>query len=84
MVSLVSRCADYQSAQHARLRVEWKTGAEAHDWESVAKKDNLNSIQTEMKKLTLTVHDIHLELQQIRRKEEQMRDINGKGCIFEK
>jgi hypothetical protein len=43
----------------------------------VAKRDNLNIIQTELLKLEDAVHDIHVELQQIRRKEERMRDING-------
>ena len=43
----------------------------------VAKKDNLNAIQTELMKLEQSVHDIHVELQYIRRKEEQMRNING-------
>ena len=34
-------------------------------------------MQTEMCKLESVVHTIHLELQNIRRKEERMRDVNG-------
>lgn len=68
--------ADYATAQTTRLRLNWRSGSEAHDWEEVAKKDNLNAIQTEMLKLEQTVHDIHLELQSIRRQEERMRDLN--------
>ncbi len=45
----------------------------------VAQKDKLDSIHTELRRLEQVVHDIHLELQYIRRKEEQMRDINGEG-----
>lgn len=37
--------ADYHTAQNTRIRLKWSTGAEAHDWEAVAKKDNLNIIQ---------------------------------------
>ena len=37
--------ADYHTAQATRIRMKWSTGAEAHDWEAVAKKDNLNVIQ---------------------------------------
>ena len=35
----------------------------------VAKKDNLNAIQIELRKLEQSMHDIHVELQLIRRKE---------------
>lgn len=35
--------------------------------------ENLNAVQTELLKLEQTVHDIHLELQYIRRKEERVR-----------
>ena len=45
----------------------------------VAQKDKLDSIHTELRRLEQVVHDIHLELQYIRRKEEQMRDVNGEG-----
>ncbi|KFM26437.1 Transmembrane protein Tmp21 [Auxenochlorella protothecoides] len=68
--------SDFQTAQNTRIRVEWKSGASAHDWEQVAKKDNLNFLQTELLSLEQSVHDIHIELQRIRRKEEEMRDIN--------
>jgi hypothetical protein len=36
---------DYHTAQGTRIKMKWATGAEAHDWEAVAKKDNLNAIQ---------------------------------------
>lgn len=35
------------------------------------------STQTEMMRLEQVVQTIHLELQNIRRKEERMRDVNG-------
>lgn len=60
-----------------RIQLNWRTGAAAHDWELVARKDNLNFIQTELLKLEQSVHDIQLELQNIRRREERMRDVNG-------
>ena len=37
--------ADYHTAQGTRIRMKWQTGAQAHDWQAVAKKDNLNAIQ---------------------------------------
>ncbi|KAI3430855.1 hypothetical protein D9Q98_009264 [Chlorella vulgaris] len=67
---------DYHTAQGTRIKMKWSTGVEAHDWQAVAKKDNLNVIQVEMRRLEQVVQTIHLELQNIRRKEERMRDIN--------
>ncbi len=37
--------ADYHTAQSTRIRMRWTTGADAQNWEAVAKKDNLNVIQ---------------------------------------
>lgn len=69
--------ADYHAAQTARISLSWKEGVEATDWQQVAKRDHLDVIQTELLRLEESVHTIHLELQHIRRKEEEMRDING-------
>ncbi|KAL4451435.1 hypothetical protein ABPG77_009507 [Micractinium sp. CCAP 211/92] len=67
---------DYHTAQSTRIRMRWTTGADAQNWEAVAKKDNLNVIQTELRRLEHVVQTIHIELQNIRRKEEKMRDVN--------
>ena len=48
-------CADYHTAQNTRIRMKFNTGAEAHDWEAVAKKDNLNVIQVGVESLQLFV-----------------------------
>jgi len=58
--------------------LKWREGVEATSFETLAKKDNLDSVHTELLRLEDSVHTIHLELQNIRRKEERMRDINGK------
>ena len=68
---------DYHTSQSTRISLTWKEGVEATDWEQVAKRDNLDVVQTELLRLEEAVHTIHLELQQIRRKEEEMRDVNG-------
>ncbi len=47
------------------------------DWGAVAKKDNMNVLATELQKLEETVKQIHQEMQYLRRREEEMRDING-------
>lgn len=67
-------------ASATRISFKWSEGVEAKDWGGVAKKENLDSVHTELLRLEDAVHSIHLELQHIRRKEEQMRDINGTFC----
>ena len=42
----------------------------------------MDSVHTELLRLEAAVHVIHMELQQVRRKEEQMRDVNGKNEIM--
>jgi len=73
-------CSDYHTAQSTRITLKWEEGVDATDWEMVAKRDNLDTVHTELLRLEDSVHDIHLELQHIRRKEEQMRDINGENA----
>jgi hypothetical protein len=71
---------DFHAAQSTRVALDWREGVDATDWEAVAKKDNLDAIQTELLRLEAAVHTIHLELQHVRRKEEEMRDVNGALC----
>jgi emp24/gp25L/p24 family/GOLD len=74
--------AGYQIAQNTRIFLKWREGVEATNFETLAKKDNLDSVHTELLRLEDSVHNIHLELQNIRRKEEQMRDVNGERNVL--
>ena len=62
--------------QHTRIRVDWKLGVAAADWESIAKKENLNAMATELRRLEETVREIHEEMIAMRRREEEMREIS--------
>lgn len=78
LASKINFQTGYQVAQSTRIALKWREGVEATSFETLAKKDNLDSVHTELLRLEDSVHNIHLELQNIRRKEEQMRDVNGK------
>lgn len=72
---------DYSTAQQTRIWVDWKTGVHARDWDALAKKENLNAMAAELNKLEETVKDILQEMAYLRRREEEMRNINGaRGC----
>lgn len=68
---------DYTTAQQTRIWVDWKTGVHARDWDALAKKENLNAMAAELNKLEETVKDILQEMAYLRRREEEMRNING-------
>ena len=52
------------------------------DWDAIAKKDNLNEMSTELRRLEAMVKEIHDEMLFLRTREEEMRDLNG-GCTPE-
>lgn len=47
------------------------------DWDAIAKKDNLNDMSTELRRLEAMVKEIHQEMLHLRSREEEMRNING-------
>lgn len=68
--------ADATTAQNTLIRLEWKTGAAATDWDVVAKKDHLSLMQTEALRLEALIKQIHEEMMTLRTLEEKMRDLN--------
>eukprot|EP01024_Parvocaulis_polyphysoides_P041829 TRINITY_DN3837_c0_g3_i2.p1 TRINITY_DN3837_c0_g3~~TRINITY_DN3837_c0_g3_i2.p1 ORF type:complete len:237 (-),score=29.64 TRINITY_DN3837_c0_g3_i2:196-828(-) len=63
-------------AQNTRIRLDWKTGVAAKDWDTIAKKENLNAMATELRKLEEIVKEIHNEMLELRKREEEMRTMN--------
>ena len=105
---------DVNTAQRAKIRLDWKTGvaatvriepliarlhdashclvgcaaqsctefggkccSAAQDWDAIAKKDNLNEMSMELRRLEAMVKEIHEEMLFLRTREEEMRDLNG-------
>ena len=69
--------ADATLAKDTKIKLDWKTGIEATNWDDVAKKENLDLMATELRKLEDTVKEIHNEMKYLRKREEQMRNLNG-------
>lgn len=68
--------ADVTTAQNSKIRLDWKTGAAATDWDAVAKKDHLSLMQTEILRLEALITEIHDEMVSMRNREEEMRNLN--------
>lgn len=68
---------DAATASQTKVKLDWNTGLGATDWEEVAKKENLDVMATELRKLEQMVKDIHQEMLFLKKTEEEMRNLNG-------
>uniref|UniRef100_A0A1J3GR32 Transmembrane emp24 domain-containing protein p24delta3 n=2 Tax=Noccaea caerulescens TaxID=107243 RepID=A0A1J3GR32_NOCCA len=64
--------------KNVSINVDWKTGIAAKDWVSIAKKENIEGVELEIKKLEGAVEAIHENLLYLRHKEAEMRTVNEK------
>ena len=51
-------------------------GAVAADWDGIAKREHLDRVGIEMKKLQELTREIHEEMLPMRKRESEMRDLN--------
>ncbi|KAJ6421616.1 hypothetical protein OIU84_028899 [Salix udensis] len=58
------------------IEFEWKTGVAAKDWSKIAKKEKVEVMEIELKKLLDTVTSIHEEMFHLRVREEEMQQLN--------
>ncbi|KAK9713868.1 hypothetical protein RND81_06G056200 [Saponaria officinalis] len=64
--------------QSATLNIDWKIGIAAKDWDSVAKKENIEGVELEMRKLEGVVESIHENLLYLKTREAEMREVSEK------
>ncbi|CAN0880972.1 Transmembrane emp24 domain-containing protein p24delta3 [Linum grandiflorum] len=60
------------------VNLDWKTGIAAKDWETVAKKEKIEGVKVELKKLEGAVEAIHENLLYLKTRESEMRIVNEK------
>ncbi|MCE2056059.1 hypothetical protein HAX54_043977 [Datura stramonium] len=58
------------------VSLEWKTGIAAKDWESVARKEKIEGIELELRKLEGAVEAIHENLIYLKSREAEMRSVS--------
>ncbi|XWS55228.1 hypothetical protein CRYUN_Cryun10bG0157000 [Craigia yunnanensis] len=68
------------------VSIDWKTGIAAKDWESVARKEKIEGVELELKKLEGAVEAIHENLLYLKSREAEMRTVsettNGRVAWF--
>lgn len=60
------------------VNLDWKTGIAAKDWESVARKEKIEGVELELRKLEGAVEAIHENLLYLKGREAEMRDVSEK------
>nr|GMD04966.1 transmembrane emp24 domain-containing protein p24delta3-like [Ipomoea batatas] len=58
------------------VNLDWKTGIAAKDWESVARKEKIEGIELELRKLEGAVEAIHENLLYLKTREAEMRTVS--------
>ncbi len=61
-----------------KVGLDIRTGVDAKDYSEIATKENLSKMELEMRKIEDGVSDILKDLKYLRRREEKMRNTNGK------
>ncbi|KAK6115574.1 hypothetical protein DH2020_007843 [Rehmannia glutinosa] len=67
---------DHQAGRSVSVGIEWKTGIATKDWDSIAKKEKIEGLDLELRKLEDSVEAIHQNLISMMTREMQMRDVN--------
>ncbi|CAK7322957.1 unnamed protein product [Dovyalis caffra] len=68
--------ADHNPETTLAIEFDWKTGVAAKDWSKIAKKERVDVMELELKKLLDTVKSIHEEMNYLRGREEEMQHLN--------
>ncbi|XP_047173391.1 transmembrane emp24 domain-containing protein p24delta5-like [Vigna umbellata] len=58
------------------LDLDWKTGIEAKDWDSVAKREKIQGVELELRRLEGSVESIHENLMHLRGREAELRNLS--------
>ncbi|KAI8532162.1 hypothetical protein RHMOL_Rhmol11G0192200 [Rhododendron molle] len=66
----------YQGSGDVSVNLDWKTGIAAKDWDSVARKEKIDGVELELKKLEGAVEAIHENLLYLKSREAEMRTVS--------
>ncbi|KAG6417382.1 hypothetical protein SASPL_119536 [Salvia splendens] len=67
---------NYSGTGGLSINMEWKTGIAAKDWESVARKEKIEGVELELRKLEEAVETVHENLLYLKTREAEMRTTN--------
>eukprot|EP00241_Pyramimonas_parkeae_P011533 CAMPEP_0114254764 /NCGR_PEP_ID=MMETSP0058-20121206/17178_1 /TAXON_ID=36894 /ORGANISM="Pyramimonas parkeae, CCMP726" /LENGTH=205 /DNA_ID=CAMNT_0001369055 /DNA_START=51 /DNA_END=668 /DNA_ORIENTATION=+ len=59
-----------------KVKLDWKTGVAATDWDNIAKREKVDAMAMSLRELEAEIKEIHEGMLYLRMREEQMRDLN--------
>ncbi|KAG2450333.1 hypothetical protein HYH02_004838 [Chlamydomonas schloesseri] len=68
--------SDIQIAYQTKLKVDWRTGVAATDWNAIAKKEHLDALTVELRKLEDNIREVYSEMLMLQQREQEMRNIS--------
>lgn len=73
---------DPATAEVTKLRLDWKTGVAATDWSAVAKKEHLDELTMQLRRLEDGIREVYSDMLLLQQREQEMRDVSGalRGC----
>ncbi|XP_059630770.1 transmembrane emp24 domain-containing protein p24delta3-like [Cornus florida] len=69
---------NHQGGKGVTVSLDWRIGITAKDWESVAKKEKIEGVALELRKLEGAVQAIHENLNYLKNREAEMREVSEK------
>lgn len=66
----------YQEAINTKVKMDWKTGVSATDWGAIAKKEHLDALTVELRRLEDSIRNVYSEMLLLQQREQEMRDIS--------
>ncbi|KAJ4842130.1 hypothetical protein Tsubulata_048394 [Turnera subulata] len=66
----------HQGSGDVSVNIDWKTGIQAKDWDSVARKEKIEGVELELRKLEGAVEAIHENLLYLKNREADMRTVS--------
>ncbi|KAK1315073.1 Transmembrane emp24 domain-containing protein p24delta3 [Acorus calamus] len=66
----------HHQGRGASVNLDWRIGIAARDWESVAKKEKIEGVELELRKLEGAVEAIHENLLYLKAREAEMRTVS--------
>eukprot|EP00268_Persea_americana_P050862 TRINITY_DN5574_c0_g1_i1.p1 TRINITY_DN5574_c0_g1~~TRINITY_DN5574_c0_g1_i1.p1 ORF type:complete len:214 (-),score=37.55 TRINITY_DN5574_c0_g1_i1:369-1010(-) len=60
----------------ASVNIDWRMGIAAKDWDSVAKKEKIEGVELELRKLEGAIEAIHENLMYLKSREAEMREVS--------
>lgn len=69
-------CPNSSTSFHT-LQIDFRTGVSATDWNAIAKKEHLDALTVELRKLEDSIREVYSEMLLLQQRESEMREISG-------